>query len=252
MKIVFSFLISLLLYADYGVDTLALPKYVHVVKENLPHGWWFSSFAETFGDGISAIDQVNYSGRPKGFRVQLLWSDSHTYGDDDISKIIELSKRVESVARRHPRIKCEISPFCEHNLNNPDKYLEIVKKHAPSCTPVNTVWKGKLSTRYKNEVHGVRAAIPQGRFNWSYDGDDPKPEDFITIKNQYREAEVFYLWNHRLNNKRGATDRTPAKEREYLMSVEEFHELVNLATGVNKNTDAPGSSFGISEEAPMG
>lgn len=187
-------ILATLAMADVGVDTLALPKYTQVVKDNLPKDWWFSSFAETFGDGIKAIHDVNLTGKPKGFRIHLIWSDTHTFGDSDIPKLITLSKKVQLLANKFPNIKCEISPFCEHNLSNPDKYLDIVKANAPSCTPVNTIWKGALSKKYKNEVHGSSAIVPAGNFNWSGDGEDAFNSDIEKAKAKFRTAETFWFW----------------------------------------------------------
>jgi hypothetical protein len=219
---------SLFLYADPGVDTLALPKYTAMVKESLPVGWWFSSFAETFGDGIKAIDEVNATGKPRGFRIQLLWSDTHTFGDKDIPKIIELSKRVQAITLKRPNIKCEISPFCEHNLQNPDKYLDIVALHAPNCTPVNTVWKGALSKKYKNEVHGSKANVPSGRFNWSGDGEDAFNSDIEASKAKFRQAEVFWFWTCTINGKYKCADKTPRPDRKGWISKTEFEALLYL------------------------
>lgn len=239
MKTILLLILSLNLLAEPGVDTLGLPKYVKMVKENLPRGWWFSSFAETFGDGIKAIDEVNSTGKPKGFRIQLIWSDTHKFGDSDIPKVISLSKRIQVLALKYPNIKCEVSPFCEHNLSNPDKYLDIVKQYAPNCEPVNTVWKGKLSNKYKNEVHGSKANVPSGRFNWSGDGEDAFNSDIESSKAKFRQAEIFWFWICPNNGKMKCEDPTPRPQRQGWTSKTEFEALLYLTNSKgNANLDS--------------
>lgn len=225
MRLIFILFLSSLAHADPGIDTLGLPKYVDIVKENLPYGWWYSSFAETFGDGIKAIDEVNSTGKPKGFRIHLIWNKNHDYGLNDITKIIKLSKKIELIAKKYPNIKCEISPFCEHNLKETDSYLNLVERYAPSCTAVNTIWKGEFSNKYKNEIHGSGASIPSGRFNWSSDGED----SFIkTDRTQFHQAEVFWLWTPKLNGKNTTDDTTELANRKEWISRKEFLALIDL------------------------
>ncbi len=239
MRIILSLLIIFSSYAVPGVDTLALPKYTSMVKESLPVGWWFSSFGEVFGDGVKAIDEVNSTGKPRGFRIQLLWSDTHSFGDKDISKLIELSKRTQAMARKYPNIKCEISPFCEHNLQNPDKYLDIVALYAPNCTPVNTIWKGALSKKYKNEVHGSKANVPSGRFNWSGDGEDAFNSDIEASKAKFKQAEIFWFWTCSINGKMKCEDPTPRPQRTGWISKTELEALLYLTNSKGSaNLDA--------------
>lgn len=228
--------VSLNAVADIGIDTLALPKYSDVVVENLPKDYWFSSFAETFGDAYPHVEKVIKSGKPKGYRIQLLWSDAHEFGDKDIAKITALSKKYQILAVRYPNVKCELSPFCEHKLSNPDKYLDIVKKNAPNCEVVNTVWTGALSKKYKNEIHGNKKAIPSGRYNFSYDGEEMRDRDVPADIKKHSKAEIFWAWTSWANgkwtiakDKNGKPkDPTPREKRIDYFDKKKFIGIVKL------------------------
>ncbi len=234
MRIISCLLLCFSLFADYGLDTLAMAKYPKRVAKDLPNGWWFGTFAETFGDAYPAVERVLKTGKPKGYRIQLLWSDSHNFGDSDIPKIISLSKKYNQLAVKYPNIKCEISPFCEHKLQNIDKYLDIAAKHAPNCTIVNTVWTGALSKKYKNEVHGNKKAAPKGRYNFSYDGQSAVDANVEADKTKYKLSEVFYFWIPQFNLRAKMDDPTPRPERKIRPDAKQMKSVIYLANPKGK------------------
>lgn len=216
---------------DFGLDTLALPKYEQVVIENLPQSWWFSTFAETFGDAYPSVRNVLRTRKAKGVRIQLLWSDTHEFGDADIPKIKELSKKYSELLRNFPNVKCEISPFCEHNLSNPDKYLNIAQREAPNCTIVNTVYKGALSAKYKNEIHkDGNPNVPRGSYNFGYDGKDMYQQDVQADKNKHKKADVIFGWTPSKNGKRTESDKTPRHLRKYWLEPKEIKAIHYILT----------------------
>lgn len=165
-------------------------------------------FAETFGDAYPVAEEALRRGC-KLIRIQLLWSDSHSFGDNDIKKIKKLAAKYNQLANKYPAADVRLSPFCEHNLANPDKYLDICQLAAPNCVIVNTPWKGAFSKRYFNEIHGTDHKKPQGRYQVSLDGTEATNIDIEAFKAKYSDAEVMFLWSCRFNLRYREKDGTP-------------------------------------------
>ena len=176
-----------------------------------PTGQCGGCFSNTFGDCQPLAKALLGSGKAPSWRTHLLWSDSHTFGDKDIPAITKEAKRWEPLCQK---FDIELSPFCEHNLSNPDKYLDIVAKAAPSCKVVNTPWKGRLSVKYKNEVHGPAHAVPSGRYNYSYDGIAVVDSNVTLDKIKFAAAEKFFYWEPRYNGRWEDNDSTPRPLRK--------------------------------------
>lgn len=197
-----------------GLDYLGGAKYKDLILREHPDGWAAGFFAQAFGDALPTVDALLATGRCPLVRVHLLWSDTHSFGDKDIAAITKEAKRYEVIAKKYPNVKVELSPFCEHSIRNPDKYLDIVKANAPSCTPVNTPMNGALSTKYKNETHGSHANPKPGKFNFSWDGQSCVDTDVEAIKARLAKAEVFFFWEARFNGKWEDNDKTPRPQRK--------------------------------------
>lgn len=197
----------------WGLDLLGLSRFEQTAVNEFPEGWALGAFAVTFGDALPSIRKVIETGRCPHVRVQCLWSDTHSFGPSDIHTLTAIARRYEKLSTRFPSVRFELSPFCEHNLSDPDHYLDIVKQEAPSCFPVNTPWQGALSKRYKNEVHGDHAR-PKGRYNYSFDGTSAVDADVQKFKRQHDSADVFFFWVPQFNGKKNSADSTPRPERK--------------------------------------
>lgn len=202
-------------YAEtrYGADTLAAPLYASQIKA-IPNQYAIRGFAEIFGNFYPVAESQLRGGR-QALGVNLLWSDQHTFGDRNIPDIRRLSTKYEYLCVRHPGV-IEITPFTEHKLNNPDKYLDIAQKAAPDCTIVNNPWLeggGKFSKRYKNEIHGSTHSIPGGPYNFSYDGESAVDSNVEAVKKKFAGAERFYLWTFRENCRWSMQDGRSLTER---------------------------------------
>lgn len=211
----------------FGLDLLGSAMYRRAAISALPPGFALGGFATTFGDFYPVARAALKKGCPL-VRVQLLWSDTHSFSPADLPQIRKLSAQYEKLAQAFPRATIELSPCCEHNLQDPDRYLDAVQEAAPHCIPVNSVWRGALSKRYKNEVHGDRAA-PKGPYNYSLDGGIPNPAaardpkaakyfdcvdiDITALKKQHAAAEVFFLWHSQFNLRYSPKDTRPRPER---------------------------------------
>lgn len=204
-----------------GIDALGAPKYRKAFL-TIPRHFAVRSFGETFGDFYPlAKDWVRTGGLLLG--VDLLWNDDHKYGSSaQMKRVKKMALQYQQLAVEFPEVDLEISPFTEHNLSNPDKYLDDVQLWAPDCTIVNNPWKGAFSRRYKNEVHGSKGA-PNGRYNYSGDGGlDSKPYnaelvdcDFQALLKEHANCERFYFWHVRNNGKYSMKDPAKRPQRKY-------------------------------------
>jgi|688.fasta_scaffold02764_44 hypothetical protein len=213
----------------YGLDYLGLPKFVDLAVREHPAGWAAGCFANTFGNALPAVRRLLETGRCPLFRVHLLWSDTHSFGAAEIPTVRRLAREYEILKRAFPQVQIEISPFCEHNLANPDPYLEIVANEAPSCAPVNTPWKGGFSRKFKNEIHGDKAA-PKGAYNYSWDGASCVDGDVEKSKAAHTKAQVYFWWHPAFNGRLNTNDKTPRPERKAWPNSDLIDSIIYLRT----------------------
>lgn len=210
------------------IDTLAAAKYPEALTA-IPVNFAIGGFAKTFGDFFPVAKRELDKGR-RYIRVNLLWSDTHTYGDKDIPAIRKEAKRYQILCNAYPHTTIELAPFTEHNLKKPDKYLKVVQNAAPSCGVVNSVWKGSFSKVYKNEIHGTTNNKPLLPYNYSYDGTNSVDSDVVAMLRKHSEADIFCMWHPRLNGKWSMSDPTPRPQRTAWPTKEMLRSLVYLFT----------------------
>jgi hypothetical protein len=196
----------------YGLDTLGLARFSDEAIRAIPVGIPVSAFALTFGEASKNVRKACKLRKPSHVKIQMLWDDAHDFGDSDIPMLKTIAENYERIAKEFPKIVFYLSPFCEHRLSNPDKYLDIVARHAPSCIPLNTPWTGKLSRKYLNEVHGSHEA-PAGKYLYSNDGTNSVDANITSDKRQHRRAEIFWFWHPAFNGRKNSADPTPRPER---------------------------------------
>lgn len=241
------FLFFLILFIQTAVaeyipclDVLAGAQYKKEILESVSNDVVIGLFDHTFGDSFPVAKAFLEQGG-RGVRTNFLWSDNHEYGDKDIGRITKIADKYEPLCRRFPG-KVEVVPFTEHNLKNPDKYLHIVQKRAPSCTVVNTPWKGAFSKEFKNEIHGDHKK-PNGRYNYSFDGTNSVDEDVEKYKKEHSNADIFCVWHPRFNlryrMKDGASRPQRIKEAKDRKPTKDFiHSMEYLFTSKG-NTSIP-------------
>jgi hypothetical protein len=181
-----------------GLDLLAGAQYTKQVVYAAKKGYAIGLFAITFGDAYKTAEAALKNGC-KLLRMQLLWEDNHTFGDKHIKQIKKLAKKYNQLANKYPHADIRLSPFCEHNVSNPDKYLDIAQQHAPNCLIVNTPYKGALSKKYINEKHGDSHSPLSGRHHYSDDGLEITNADAKGLQEKHKNAEVFFHWTSRFN-----------------------------------------------------
>lgn len=213
----------------FGLDLLGAARFPRIALKGLPNDWAVGVFHDTFGNVGSLVKDLAHSGKPRVIRVQLVWSDSHSFGSAEQAKAIKAAKFYEPLAKKYPEIRWQLSPFCEHNLKAIDPILREIKKAAPHCEPVNTPWNGVLSKAYLNEIHAGHHPI-LGPHNFSYDGKSSVDSNVTKDKREEKSAEIFFFWVPQFNLKLTVTDKTPRPERKAAPTLELIESVVFLST----------------------
>lgn len=224
------------------IDTLGAARYPDALKA-VPLDYAIGGFAQTFGDFFPVAKQELDRGR-KFIRVNLLWSDTHSYGDKDLPAIRKEAKRYNILCTDFSDAVIELAPFTEHNISRPAKYLKAVRMNAPNCGVVNSVWRGSLTKNplYKNEVHGSHSAptISNVRYNFSDDGTNSVDTSFPDTLQKHRNADITCAWNPRLNGKWSMKDNTPRNLRTAWPDREFIRSLVYLFSEKGQTDVPPG------------
>jgi hypothetical protein len=207
----------------YGLDLLGIAKFGDVAFREYPEGWALGAFAEEFGfsNAHKWVKAIIETGRCPLLRMQLTWSrQNHTFNDDHFKIAKKQAAVYEALAVANKKTVVELSTFCEHNLDNPDRYHDEIARIAPHCRIVNSVYKGKLSKKYKNEVHGPTGA-PRGAYNYSFDGTGCVDADVAATRRAHQKCEVFFFWTYQFNGKRnGSTTDDHGKPLPYIEPTE--------------------------------
>lgn len=220
----------------YGLDVLGVAKYSQVALNNWPQNFACGCFAQEFGDVFSFLDKLLATGKCPQVRIQLLWSDQHQYGSaQDQQAIAHLAQRYNQLAVKYPTMRIELSPYCEHQLSNPDFHCGIVAKNAPNCIPINTPEPGGAwSTQFKNETHG--GGLHPNPTNRSGDGGinghDDIDLDITSEKNKHLGADVFYFWCARFNGHWSMHNTTPRPQRADWPDAQFINAVAFLATDI--------------------
>jgi hypothetical protein len=221
----------------YGLDQLGSPKYADLAAREHPEGWIFGTFTNTFGDALPVVTRIAQEGRASGIRLNLAWSDSHTFRLADFAKIAKEAKRFAPVVKRFPGLKWYASGATEHQLNGIDalKLHDMVKSELPGVTYVNQPWEGKGALLRMdsavNETHGANAKpAPTARFAFSCDGSDCFDFDIESKKKQFSGAEYFMMWTSQCNGRKNAGDTTPRPQRKAWPTGQLIDAMIYLYT----------------------
>lgn len=216
MKLLLAILFATTAWAvPFGQDHLGGVKYQKAILKTFNQGEGFGVFANTFGDALPLIKKVVQE-KPRFIRIQLAWSDSHSFPRKDFPKIVKEAKRFCPTATSNPQIRWYFSGACEHKLNAQDAE-ELAKKVTMACPAaryVNTpMHGGAILQDYINEVHGAQAPPNAPYIAYSFDGTSAEDSDVETIKQKFSRAEYFMLWSPRYNGRWESNDTTPRPNR---------------------------------------
>lgn len=193
------------------IDTLAgvhYPDILSIIPMHIGLGFFHEAFE---GDVPSLVVDQFEAGR-KHIRINILWDDDHRYGGSlDHNAVIMASEVYERICQRFPDSELQLAPFTEHNLTDPEGFLYLVEKYAPSCgKPVNSRLNGTFTTipAYENEVHGGDNCPVNMNCSYSSDGTDSLTQDIPRKLLDNAHARRFCVWHPSLNLKYTVGERT--------------------------------------------
>jgi len=202
----------------YGLDFLGGVKYSDLCVREMPEGWAFGVFYDTFGNALPLIEKIAATNREILIRVHLIWDDNHVFTVDDITEAARKAQNIERLAKKYPAIEFQVSPFCEHKLKLDflNRTAAIIKKAAPSCEYVNTpLPQGDIMPDEVNEFHGHEKKPRKcAKFQFSFDGTPQVDSDIEAYKKNYQGAKAFFLWEPRFNGRWEDIDKTPRPDRK--------------------------------------
>lgn len=208
----------------WGLDALGGVKFADLLKREMPERWMLGIFTNTFGDAYPLVEAIAKQDRVVGIRLNLAWSDNHTFTNGDFRKIQREAQKYAPLIRKFPQINWYVSGATEHQLSAADaaELYKIVSNETQGATYVNNPWQNKgafldaTAANLINEVHGADASPPRkfGRFAYSCDGSDCFDFDIISMKEKMQEAEYFMFWCCQFNGRMKADDKTPRPQRK--------------------------------------
>lgn len=178
-----------------GCDALGLGHSlwpVTAMVKALPKGIAIGCFDTTFGDALPALRRVLASGKFPACRVHLWWSDNHIICPLEVIK--DRAPKYQKLAKEFPEVKIYLSHSCEHNERseaNVRKRIALIKKLAPSCIPVNAIWRGAtVPGTQEKHYQGTRLHL-KGPTIISNDGHQGA---HVTMYKQHPEALMCFFW----------------------------------------------------------
>jgi hypothetical protein len=208
----------------YGMDYLLGAKYKRLILDEHPEGFYAGFFMEEGGPLGEMPTKLLETGRCPGIRFQGLWAGKgHNYNSAaQLHRAQGLFEDAKALKRAFPDKEVQFSPFCEHNLDRKTTrhvFTTLKNQGTDGVLLVNSVWKGAIIQMEGviNEIHGMKAYPPKGRFNHSWDGTDCFASNIQEAKNRYRRAEIMFMWAPPLNCKRKLVEDIdiPPMERTY-------------------------------------
>lgn len=213
-----------------GQDYLLAWGFLPAIKQAhrlIPRGGCFGVFDSTGKSGRPAATWMIQSGEfSEGVTHLEPFDYSHRYPvTPQVLKRLENSARYyEALAVKH-KTKIGLSPFCEHNHTRAvmAPIFRMLRKVAPNCFMVNSIWKGQEVPGTVTEIH-LENSKPKPRprnpeYIVAFDGFGGKGEgdftdcDIDAILARYKDARQIRGWNFRFNGKFGHKDPTALLNR---------------------------------------
>lgn len=214
-----------------GLDFLGLGSKAWRIKEavaNWPDGWALGFFdgiwPDAFGDPRANVEAILATKRCPAIRVQMWWSYSHN--GCPLDKLVKRLPVWEAIAKKWS-VKVYISPSCEYGRSVPrdlvQKWVDAIRKLAPSCTPVLCPMDGPLIGGVMSEEHGSKATATRGQIA-STDGQSLPDIDASRWMQQNHDADIVFGWANRFNlieahNTLPPSKRTAAPDWNYIQQV---------------------------------
>lgn len=214
----------------YGLDVLAGVRYQQLILDHFPANWGIGIFSNTFGDAYPLLDKLLAKGHTPFVRLQLLWSDTHSFSPADFPTIVHEAQRFVPLMHKYPHVDWYLSGACEHGLGPIDaaKLATLVEQAAPQARYINTpLPTGAIVPGTITEGHG--GGMPRHLpYSFSYDGSGAEDSDVETIKENFAFGEYFLFWTYRLNGHYNAHDTSDRQHRDGWPDVDVFNRLTYL------------------------
>jgi hypothetical protein len=217
----------------WGVDTLALARMdARMVTQDTPEGWYVGALEGTFGDPLPNLERIAREGKLGGHRTHLFnWTcyrnRSCEKGEPKITDLATLGKRAakyQALHSRYPRFGCFLSPWLEYDERDPKKVeaaINVIRTHAPSCTPVLSPYKGVTIPGVLVERHGNKAKADIT----SNDGEHLFDSDSSAFRTSGRK--ITFGWIPRFNLRvSGEKTFTPPSRRKNKPTPDNFKQVV--------------------------
>lgn len=237
----------------YGLDLLGAPMYrklaVNARSEAMGVFW------DVFGDAEKVVRGWAQAG-VENIRIQGQWAGkSHNYTDAHRKRALKIAKKVGALAREFPNTKFFYSPFCEHKKGAAYmRELLIDCRAAAGVDTLNTnmvnspILGGSWVDGWVNEIHPASkpGGMPKGSYLFSCDGTSCVDTDIESLKSQYKDAYIFFMWTYQFNLRKSGKDdgSTPPRERK-AKPTEKLIESVKYlcATPFGDGTLRPGDTY---------
>lgn len=218
----------------FGLDLLGLahPKFsAQKAIQATPQGFAIGVFDSTFGDVLRSLRIMLRTGKYPACRVHLWWSNQHVICPLNVVK--SRAPLYQKLAQEFPGVKFYLSHSCEYNersLQNVKKRVALLRALAPSCIPVNSVWKGPTTHDAITEHHGSKTRAKSGEIV-STDGESAYDLDVKKWIAANQKASIIFLWGLRFNLREipdpGQTP-PPPKQRQAAPSLEYIKSVAEL------------------------
>jgi hypothetical protein len=215
----------------YGIDYLGGARYSSLVINEHPDGWAARGFANTFGDFLPTARALLRTGRCPRLGVHAVWQDNHTYVPARDDKVIfsEFAK-YKKLKKEFSNLEIQFSPFCEHQIKGQQliTLFNRLRNENEGLVLVNSNWRGDWVANEINEVHGSKSPVPNGMYNFSYDGQSCFDSNVEADKQKFAGANTFYLWGPSCNGRLNTNDKTPRPQRKAWLYTKELDSMIYL------------------------
>lgn len=225
----------------FGVDYLGGAKYQKLILQSHPKNLAAGVFWNVDGFGSAkALVQGLAKKETVLIRIQLMWKDGHGFKRSDFPEIVKRAKEVEAIAAKNPKTEFRISGACENKLSRKDAQdlADLCKAAAPHCKYVHCpLSEGVVLADEINEFHGAEKKPRKcKRMQFSFDGTSAVDSNITEVKEDYEEAEVFFIWIPQNNGRKTTKDTTPRPQRKAYPTRELIESQYALIADKGKTT----------------
>jgi hypothetical protein len=212
----------------FGHDFLAINHYYRTAVLAARPGEVAGMFLTTFGNARPTLERMAKSKKFCVIVVHLAPFDrTHRYPISRLKKQVLADTRFCAALAKRTGQDIWISAFCEHQHAAKDMrplFIEM-RKIAPNCTLVNSIYKGGQEVDGTiTEIHVEKSSalpkVPKNQFIVSFDGcgstgtGDMPDLNIDAIVQRYSAALHIRAWNFRYNGKFGHKDTTDISKRK--------------------------------------